>query len=512
MSGKLIPLNAALEKTGEGAVMTQSVAAVALARAEACRRLDMILKGGAAMSAALRILRAEGADAGASSNTLRRWHAAWLAGGPGALADKRQGRTRQTYGWEARAIDEWNQPQRPAVTDVAWRLRQGGFASATESRVRRYLKSLPATVGGENTVKRAGAHHHRQNFRPYVVRDETGIDVGLIYEGDGHTVDVYVQHPNSGHHWRPELTVWLDVRSHFCAGFYLSDAESAVGTMYSLSRAFLTHDHVPAALHVDPGSGFKNSLMTEEGTGWLNRLGVEVMFTLPGNAKGKGLVEGWFRTFEARCGKRFDTFCGDCRTDDDLKYIRRGIKSGKLRLPRLREYAMAVAEYIRSYNAAPQRRLGCAPEKLWGEQLKKSPVHVPRAALLRPAEKRAVRRATITMFGRRYHAPQLHMVNGRTVDVEYDLTSDAVVWVNLKGRRVCEARLVDARPWLPKSRVEDLRQKRLAGQEKRLGRRLGEVRAQQKKPLDGQAVAVESLPAPAPAVEINPFDCLPDGD
>jgi len=322
---------------------------------------------------------------------------------------------------------------------------------------------------------------------------------------------VYVQHPNSGHHYRPELTVWLDVRSHFCAGFYLCEAESAVGTLYSLSRAFLAHDHVPAALHVDPGSGFRNSLMSDEGTGWLKRLGVEVMFTLPGNAKGKGLVEGWFRTFENRCGKRFRTYCGDCRTDDELKYIRRGIRRGELRMPTLREYAAAVGEYINAYNESPQQKLGAAPARLW-EQLKKSPVHVPAAVLLRPAEKRIVQRAVITMFGRRYHAPALHMVNGREVEVEYDLADDSRVWVNLNGRRVCEARLTDARPWLPKSRVEDLRAKRLAGQEKRLGRRLDEVRAKQKKPLDGQAVAVEALPAPEPAAEIDPFDCLPGAD
>lgn len=512
MSADLIALRAALVDAGEGAKVGPRPTARTIERARLCRQIDDFLADGLTVSTALRRLRA--AESGLpSDNTLRRWLAAWRDGGVAALADGRDGRTRLPYGWEARAIEEWNEPQRPSRATVAWRLRQDGFADATDSRVRRFLNSLPANIGGENTPARAGAHHHRQNFRPHVIRDESVIPVGLIYEGDGHTCDVYVQHPNSGQHYRPEITVWLDINTHFCVGFNLAEAESAMGTLHSLSGAFLAHDHVPAALHVDPGSGFRNRLMIGETVGWLSRLGVDVIYALPGNAKGKGLVERWFGTFEERCGKRFRTYCGHCRTDDELRYLKRAIRGGKLRLPHLREYAEAVAGYISAYNSTPQKRLGAAPAELWAQGLRRSPVHVPRSALLRPAERRAVRKATVEIFGRKYRAPALNLVNGQTVDVEYDLTDDSRVWINFRGRRVCEARLAEARPWLPKSRVEDLQAKREAGQLKRLERKAEEARARQRKPLDGQAVALDALALPEPEerpAEIDPYSCLPD--
>ena len=499
MSGGVVPLPAA-----------PPASPVALERAIWCRELDALAER--SLSAAIMRLRAERPDP-PSAATLRRWHLAWRRGGVAALADKRGGRARKAYGWEAEATRLWNRPSRPAAATVAYWLREEGDAAATESRVRRYLRSLPATAGGEHSAGRAGAHYRRQNVLPYVVRDRTALDVGLIYEGDGHTCDVYVQHPSTGGPWRPELTIWMDLRSRFVAGWWLSEAESALSTLHGLAAALTRHDHVPAALHVDPGSGFVNRMISDEATGWLGRIGVDLICALPGNAKGKGDVEGWFRWFEERCGKRFETYMQG-RTDDLMRRLEKSVRDGAARAPSLAEYAAAVGAHVDAYNAAPQRDLGAAPAEIWA-RLERSPVELPEASLLRPSESRSVRRGGVELFGRLYRHPQLQLVEGRAVEARYDLTDDSRIWVYYKGRRVCEAGLVRRRPWAEESRVEDLRAGRRKGRERRLLRRLEDARAEERPPIDAAAAAEALAPPdselPAPP-DFDPFDVLEEED
>lgn len=490
------------------------VSPVAQERANICKLIADLIADGLSLNRAIERYRRDTGDT-TSASTLRRWHSIWREQGASALDDNRKGRQRKTYGWEARAIELWNQPQRPAMSTVALWLAEEGHGTATSSRVARFLKSLPANVGGDNTVRRAGAHHHKQNFTPYVIRDAGVLDVGLIYEGDGHTCDVYVRHPNSGKHYRPELTIWIDVRTHYVAGFWLTESESALTTLFGLSRALLNYNHVPAALHVDPGSGFVNKLISDEGVGWLTRLGIDLITALPGNARGKGLVEGWFRWFEERCGKKFSSFCGHCRTDDALRRIEKSLRTGEVYLPTFTEFHEAVAQYVASYNNTAQATLGDkAPAELWAD-LDASPVEIPEAALLRPAVERKVVKQSVTLFGRLYRHTQLALLDGKSVVVEYDLQNEAHVWVLLNDKVVCVADLADKKPWLPKSRIDDYRAKREAGRKKRLTRKIAQVEAQERKPIDQAATIValtDNTNDTNRVIEINPYDCLPEED
>lgn len=411
-----------------------------------------------------------------SRATLYRWVNDYRAGGVTALAPAHIGSARQARGWEARAIHLWQSTNRPAMATVAYWLRGEGFESATVSRVTRYLKSLPETCGA-NSAARMGRHYYNQNLKPYVRRDITVLPVGLVYEGDGHNCDVYVAHPRTGKSWRPEFTPWIDVRSHYVVGWYLSEAESAVSTLFGLSHAITHHDHVPACIHVDPGSGFKNRMMTDEVTGYTTRLSIEFMAALPGNAKGKGLVEGFFHHFEERLGKTFPTYCGHVRTDDGLRRMADKLKRGELTLPTLAQYRDAIAAYIERYNHTRQDELGATPAELWA-QLQRTPLELPQAAIVRPREQRTVERWGVTLHNRLYRATELAEHNGREVIVEYDLHDDARVTIrDLTARFICEASLTDRKPWLPVSRIEEMQQKRLAGQIKRKELKIDEDKA-----------------------------------
>lgn len=435
-----------------------------------------------------------------SSATLEEWTRRYQRGGLLGLAPKNKGRVREAREWEMRAIALFSQPTRPGYSTVAFWLREEGFKDASDHLVRRFLKSLPSNVG-DTSPKRLGRHFYNQNVKPHVVRDTSTVPVGFIYEGDGHCCDVYVEHPARGH-FRPELTVWLDIRSQMVVSWWISESESAQTTLFSLSQALVAHNHTPAFVHTDPGSGFIAKLMVNEVTGWLSRFSIDAIRALPGNAKGKGLVEGWFRWFEERLGKTFPTFCGHCRTDDDLSRLSAKVKRGELTLPTLPQYIDAIKRYVETYNNTPKDTLGNrSPAELWSE-LERVPLETPAAAVLRPREARTVQRWGVRLDNRQYRAGELQAYEGREVVVEYSLHQDEQVAIyDGKGRFVCDALLVEKAAWLPASRIEEGQQRRLEGQKQRHLRAIEEQEARARLPLSAAAV-LDALNGPAESAPV----------
>lgn len=416
-----------------------------------------------------------------SWKTLDRWLEQYLAGGLAALAPRNKGRLRREQGWEARALALYNQPQKPAYATVAYWLREEGF-EAQEHAVRRYLKSLPSNLS-ETSPKRLGGHHYNQNIKPHIVRDNTTVPVGFIYEGDGHCCDVYVAHPNTGRPFRPELTVWLDIRSRKLVAWWISESESAQSTLFSLSQALVAHDHTPAFIHSDPGSGFTARMISDEVTGFCSRFSIQAITALPGNARGKGLTEGWFRWFEERLGKRFATFCGHDRSDDFLRHLSKKVERGEIVLPTLQEYISEIARYVAGYNSNTQDALGAAPDAIW-QQLQRVPLETPAAAVVRPRERRTVQRWSVRIDNRTYRSQQIAAYEGREVIVEYSIHDDERVSIHDDtGRFVCEAGLVKKAAWLPASRVDEAQQKRLQGQHRRHQLAMDEQSARASSPL-----------------------------
>lgn len=451
------------------------------ARVEAERCLSLIrpalirVEQGVSVRAAATWLAGSAEDM-PSAATLQRWIKDYASSGIVGLAPKYQGRQRKECGWEARALQLYNQPTRPAYATVAYWLREEGYADAAEHLVRRYLKAAPSNAT-ETGKKRLGAHYYAQNIKPHVVRDNTVLPVGFVYEGDGHCCDVYVAHPATGRAFRPELTTWLDVRSGYVVAWWMSESESAQTTLFSLSQALVGHNHVPAYVHTDPGSGFKAKMITHEVTGFLVRFSIQPMLALPGNAKGKGLQEGWFRWFEERCGKKFETFCGHDRTDDFLRRLSDKVKNGQIVLPTFAQYLDAVRTYIDAYNRTPQDNLGCAPSDLWNK-LERVQLSAPAEAVIRPRVQRTVRRWGVSLDNRSYRAAQLAAYEQREVVIEYSIHDDERVWIHDDaGRFVCEAQLVKKTAWLPASRIEEGQQKRLEGQKQRHLRAIAEQEA-----------------------------------
>ena len=449
-----------------------------------------------------------GADA-CSESTIRRWLRDYIAHGRAGLLTKHTGRVRKDYGWEALATSLYNIPSKPGFAHVARQLRNRGHADATDSRVKRFLQQLPATLGA-NSPARIGAHLHRLTRQKFQRRHLDDVLVGEIYAGDGHTVDCYVAHPNTGKPFRPELTCFIDIKSRFIPGWYFTESESAHSTLFALSTAMLRHDHVPAWLYVDRGAGYRSKLLSDENTGWYAKFDIEVIGALPGNPHGKGWIERFFRTCRDHHDKFFfdgQVYCGDDMAPEVNRRLSADLAMGRRTLPTLAQYVESFAKFIADYAHEPMDVLGGrTPAQVWAE-LTPVAVELGAEAVMRPREQCTVARQMVTLHKRTYFHEALALYAGHQVVVEYDLHDDRHVWVHdLKGRLVCEAKRTKTIGVLPISRLEEQRDKRAAGQLKRLQRKVAEVHGRRQDAItaDDQARAIEELAQAAGAALPGP--------
>lgn len=431
--------------------------------------------------AALRVVRPR-SDACPDRATLYRWleryREARATGCAAPLDPAHRGRQRQVWGWEARALHLYQQPSKPAAAEVARQLREEGQGSASEPRVRRYLASLPSTalIHGRMGPRLARAVHG-----DYVRRTTEGLRAGDIYVGDGHTIDVYLQHPTGRRPWRAELTVWLDVRSRCVAGWWISEAESGLTTLFALSHAVMSRAHVPAMIHVDNGSGYAAQLHTDEATGFFARLGISPMWALPYNARAKP-VERFFRSFEESFGRRWPSYCGYSMDEEAKHDLLQQYKKDLSALPSLDQYKDGLVAWIAGYHREehPEVR-GQSRAQVWAESFVASAPESD-ATLWWPRVERIVDRRTVRLDGREYRHPALAAWNKTdlrpgTVWVEYDVHDDRTVRVlTPEGRWICDAELVQRRGYVTASRIEDARALRERQQVARLEARVQEVK------------------------------------
>ena len=434
-------------------------------------------------SAAVRTAAAEAPSGrkAMSRSTVSRWMARYREGGLEALADNYKGRPRAWHGWEPFALASWLTPGQMNAGSIAFNLRPD-WPTATPHAVRRYLHSLPETLG-RRAPERVGKHYHQQNMKPHLALDWSNLPVGFMYETDGHTLDWYTRHPLTGTPVRLEFTPVLDKASNYIVGWFVWDRESAINTLVVLSRTLLMQDHVPAEIHMDHGPGFKNKAITGELTGLFARLGIRPVFARPRNARGKGLSEGHFHHFEERVGKARASYCGHCRTDDGLRRFAARVAKGEIHVETYEETCALIEQYVQRYNAAPQKGLGDrAPAQLWAT-LERTPVEWPASVVFRLSEQRVVRKSGVTLAGRTWMVDTLADHDGHPVIVEYDPQDWGRVWVyDLRRRFIAEVPLVVAQDAVIGSRIED-------GDRNRLNKQLGRIEQHRLEKL-GQAAAL----------------------
>lgn len=465
----------------------------------------------AALSAALSATAKSGRPAPTRA-TLCDWLARYREGGVAALLPQHKGRIPASPSWWGPAIEYFNSTSGADIAAVHRRLLEVDGYACTYEQVRAYLNGIPAMLG-RNSPARIGRRLYRLSQKAWVKRSTLRALPGDCYVADGYRADVYLAHPITGDIWRPELTVAIDLRSRFIAGWRADAHEGTYAVQGMWAETFARWSHVPPFLYIDNGSGYKNKLM-DGMVGFYARAGVqEIIHALPSNPHGKGWVERFFRTLKDDFLRlwRPEFYCGSGAAAENLNMVVRECKAGRLKPPSLAEFSDALNDWLARYHARPHpENREETPAAVWARL---QPI-APAASVLElkyEAVTLTVRRAGIQKDARIYRHPDLLAFNGKKVSLEYSLTDDSAAVVRtLEGRWICNAHLVSSIDAIAPDRLSERRLQASRDAVKRLERKANEQRERAGITIDAEAVAVsarEALPTDGTESDGN-FDLL----
>ena len=441
--------------------------------------------------------------------TIYNWCNAYKDNGINSLLPNHKGKAQTQYSWLARCLELYHSPNSPSFAQVSDQLNKEGY-KAEHHQVRRFINALPHELGPQSPY-RMGAKLYREKHKDHLLRSTNNIKPGVMYNGDGHTLDVYLAHPKTGKPYRAELTAFQDVASRCIVGWELGYAESTLDTLAAISRAIKVHNNVPAMFYLDNGSGYKNKLMNDDTTGFYAQFEIDVIFAIPGNARVKW-IERFFLHMEDRVGKRFSTYCGRDHDDRHKQLVLKEAKQGKRKLPTVDEWIAEFKAFLNDYHNSEHPEIkGKTRQQVWDENIERVPP-VEGDFVMLPRETVNIRRGRFRLHQRDYSADFLHQFNGQELVAAYDLHDDSYTKLyKLNGEFLMFANLKTKSHAVPTSRIEQAQQKRLTGREKRLQVHLQEVRAQEASTRIIDVESVTKFAAPIKGIEaqqapVNIFD------
>lgn len=410
-----------------------------------------------------------------SRATIYNWISAYKDQGLEGLLPNHKGKTAKQPDWALRALELYHSPNSPSFAQVADQLVTEKY-KAEAFQVRRFINSLPHELGPQSPY-RIGSKLYREKHKDFLIRSTEHIPPGFLYNADGHTLDVYLAHPNTGKAWRAELTAFQDVASRCIVGWEVSEAENTISTLTALTRSINDHQHVPSMLYIDNGSGYKARMMADECCGVYAQFDLEVIFAIPGNARAKW-IERFFKHMEERVGKRFATYCGRGHDERHKQLMLKEVKQGKRELPSVDEWIAEFKDYLDDYHNSEHPEIkGKTRLQVWKDGLIQEKPYCSDFTIL-PREVVNVRRGRVRLHKRDYAANFLHQFNGQELVAGYDLHDDTYINLYEKtGEFIMLCELKNKVQAIPQSRIDEVQQKRLAGQTKRLERHLAEKKA-----------------------------------
>lgn len=450
----------------------------------------------------------------------------------GTLAPKKRGKDMSVPAWAQAFLKEYQKPEKPTVAHAysEFAKRQGDAPSIYQ--VRRWLEK----VG--NVTRQIGRMGDREikSLRPFVRRGFENLLPTDIYTADGHTFDAEVQHPQHGRPFRPEITTVADVATRKVVGWSVGLAESALAVLDALRHAVETHG-VAAILYVDNGSGYKNQMMNAHATGLMARVGTEMIHSLPYNSQARGVIERLQHTVWVRAAKELPTYMGkdmDRQAKQAVfKLSRKAIKKGGVEtIPQIGWTAFLefCTVHVDEYNNRPHRSLPkftcnvtgrkrhMTPEEAWAIAVETgfqphTVGDLEARPLFRPQVLRTVHRGELEVFANRYFSRELEEFHGEQLCVGYDIHDPSFVWVyDDEGRLITRAELDGNKvDYMPKSVIEQARDKRADGRLKRLEVKADEIRAERRGSLPIENIIIPGvlnikradLAARAEAITVN---------
>lgn len=396
--------------------------------------------------------------------------------------------------WGATLLKLWGQPTKPSLSMVMRELVNvmGSENVPSYAQASYFLRTHVGNVELERG--RMGARELK-NIQPFIRRDASELFPTDVYTADGHTFDAEVAHPISGRPFRPEITAIIDVASRKLVGFSIDLAESGLAVLDAIRTAVCTNG-VMALFYVDNGSGYKNAMMSRDGSGLMDRLGSTLTHSLPYNSQAKGVVERSHQSIWIQAAKRLPTYIG---VDMDKEAKQKVFKKTRKDIATFGESKLLLAwddfmtlchDEMQRYNNRPHhahprrfnkltgRKEHLTPQQVWDEKLTmmvnlgKPLVQVHEADmvdLFRPYIERKVLRGEIKMFNHVYFSRDLEQYHGETVHVGYDIHDASQVWVrDVSGRLLAVAKFeANTRAYFAQPVIEQAHEKRALGQLKR---------------------------------------------
>jgi len=389
-----------------------------------------------------------------------------------AIADTRGGWAKHgSIKWKDRKLSEparraflqcYLQPSRPSVSTAirAARMileRRGIEEPAHDDTFRRWFRDYARHNQHVIVLMREGEKAYKDKIAPHIDRADWILNVGDCLVADGHPLDFFVLHPQTGKPCRMKLIVYYDWVSRYPAGWQIMPTENVVAIHAALRRGIITLGMIPKSVYVDNGKAFKAKVFTEtdpdlgECTGLYTRLGIAVFTARPYEARAK-IVERFFQTLSDQFELLLPTYCGSS-IDRKPAWMQRNEKLHKAWheakfqgwIPDIREAAHLIGRYIEWYVDQPHRGLGGRTPREVFEAGKGPGVDEYQLGWdMLWREERPVRRCRIRMWGIDYEGDCLHGTTDR-VRVYYDCSDLNRMWAcTLDGHLLGEIHPVEA--------------------------------------------------------------------
>jgi putative transposase len=377
------------------------------------------------------------AQCGIPHRTLQRWLARYRAGGLAGLGRAvRADRGRSRFPEQLRLLVEGLALRTPVpsaahvhrqVTAVA---EQEGWPVPSYSAVYAIIRGIDPAL---RTLAVEGAGRYAEVFE-LVYRRQAGRP-NEIWQADHTQLDLWP----AGTPARPWLTVIEDDYSRAIAGYAVNlGAPSALQTALVLRQAIWRKTEagwhvcgIPSVFHTDHGSDFTSRHIEQAAA----ELGIRVVFSLPGQPRGRGKVERYMDTINQMC---LSALPG---------YAPRGTKdrAGQARLSLAELDAALGAFIVEVYNNRVHGETGQPPQARWeaGGFLPRLPESLEQLdlLLLTVAKPRKIHPDGIRFQGLRYLDPVLAAYVGESVIIRYDPRDLAEIRVfhrdRFLGRAIC---------------------------------------------------------------------------
>lgn len=444
-----------------------------------------------------------------SLRTIYLWLKARDEGGATALAPKAKRVQQPLPEWFGLFLKFYARPQKPTIAHALDQMART-LDDASDVPTYRQARTALGKLGAIDRHRgREGALTLKARMA-YTVRRTDDLLPTSVYTADGKTFDAEVQHPIHGHAFKPEITSILDVATRLCVGYSIGLAENTFETLNALRHA-CQKTGIPAIFYADRGKGYKNDRFDNELTGFMGRLGITKMHSLPYNSQARGVIEQYnkywndvARELPTYLGRDMDREAAKAvhkRTRADLKLV------GSSPLLISWDDALAkIGDAVERYNNRPHSSLPktrdpetgkprrMTPLEYWSQHRDTGfePLTVTTAEaddLFRPYVKRRTRRAQVDWLTNTYFDIGLEAYHGEDVLIGYDIHDAQHVWVReidvtedgeeRPGRLICKAVFAgNETRYVPLTAERDAIEKRAKARERRLQEKVDRVRAE----------------------------------